>query len=482
MLKSRQMTQIRTRFAPSPTGSLHIGGLRTALYSYAFAKSGKGKFILRIEDTDRNRFVSGAVEGIYEMLKKFGLGWDEGPLVGGPHTPYIQSERKKKGIYKKYAEQLIDEGQAYYCFCSLETKEEIEEKHQKSQIQMRDDCRFLSKKEAEDKIKAGKKAAIRLRVPDDGEISYFDFVLKKEVSWQLENVDEVVLLKSDSFPTYHLAVVIDDFLMKISHIIRGRDWLPSTPVHLLLFKYLKFPLPKIGHLTDILDPAGGKLSKRKGSVTCEEFLADGYLPEAILNFIMLLGWGPKDDSEFFTLEQFVAGFLKGNLHVANPVFNRKKLNWFNGMYLRKKTDKELFQLLKPFAPKEMGEDLIKKTVGLVKERINKLSEYEGMVGFLVKEPKVDKKFLLEKAREDDGLVKEQLKLALELISRIETWETENLEKKFRDLAEKKGYHLGKFFMVIRVVLTGSNITPPLFASMAILGMKKTRERLKKVFF
>ena len=465
------MSEIRTRFAPSPTGFLHIGGLRTALYSYAFAKSQKGKFILRIEDTDLRRFVPGATQGIYKMLKIFGLNWDEGP--------YIQSERVASGIYKKYAEKLVKDGHGYYCFCPPESKQEIERRHQKKEIRLRDKCRNLTTKEVKAKLNAGKKPAIRLRVPDNEEVSFFDFVLKKKISWKTENIDEVMLLKSDGFPTYHLGVVVDDAVMKISHIIRGRDWLPSTPVHLLLFKYLNFPLPEIGHLTDILDPAGGKLSKRKGSVSCEEFLAEGYLPEAILNFIMLLGWAPKDNREIFSLADFVKEFPKGNLQTANPVFNRKKLDWFNGYYIRQKSPKQLLQLIKAFTPKGMNATLINQTIPLIKDRLVKLSDYPELVDFLIKEPKVDEKLLIQKGGGDKKLIKKQFEVILSELDKVKHWKASSLEKIFRDLVAKNSWHVGKFFMATRIAITGKTATPPLFESMEVLGKEKTLKRLKK---
>ena len=261
------MREIRTRFAPSPTGFLHIGGLRTALYSYAFAKNKKGKFVLRIEDTDQSRYVPGATEKVYQVLKLFGLNWDEGPLIGGPHSPYVQSERVKTGLYQQYAEKLIKEDHAYYCFCSPQTKEEIKKSHQKKEINLRDKCRNLTQKQAEEKIRSGEKAAIRLRVPEQETIRVFDFIRGQEISWFTKDIDEVMLLKTDGFPTYHLGVVVDDSLMEISTILRGQEWLPSTPVHYLLYEYLGFKLPETGHFSLILDPAGGKLSKRKGAVS-----------------------------------------------------------------------------------------------------------------------------------------------------------------------------------------------------------------------
>jgi len=304
--------------------------------------------------------------------------------------------------------------------------------------------------------------------------------LKKEISWQTKNIDEVMLLKSDGFPTYHLAVVVDDAEMKISHIIRGRDWLPSTPIHLLLFKYLGFKLPEIGHLTDILDPTGGKLSKRKGTVCCEDFLAEGYLPEAILNFIMLLGWAPKDNREIFSLTDFVKEFDHGNLQTANPVFNRKKLDWFNGYYIRQKSNTELFKLLKPFKPENMPDSLINRIVPVVKERMSKLSDFTGLTEFLVKEPKIEIALLVQKGGGDKKTIGKWLTMALQELEKVKKWQADELEKTLRDLAAKENLHVGKFFMAIRIAITGKSITPPLFESMALLGREKTLQRLGKI--
>jgi glutamyl-tRNA synthetase len=465
------MVAIRTRFAPSPTGFMHIGSLRTALYSYAFAKSQKslpggrqGKFVLRIEDTDRKRFQTEWVKGIYRILKIFKLDWDEGP--------FIQSERAKTGLYRQYAEKLVKNGHAYYCRCPAQTVQELQKSHAKKEIVLRDPCRLK-------KLAPGKNTAIRLRVPDNERVSFFDFVLKKEISWETKNIDEVMLLKSDGMPTYHLGVVVDDALMKITHIIRGRDWLPSTPIHLLLYQYLGFKLPEVGHLTDILDPAGGKLSKRKGSVSCEDFLAQGYLPEAILNFIMLLGWAPKDNREIFSLADFVKEFPKGTLQVANPVFNRRKLDWFNGYYIRQKTNAQLGKLLKPFAPKGLSPALISPTVPLVKERLFKLADYAGLVDFLVKEPKVDGKILQEKAGEL-GQVKSWLEATLAVLSSASPWRTEKIESALRALAEENHWPVGHYFMALRIILTGKTITPPLFESISLLGKEKTLRRLRGI--
>jgi len=476
------MREVRTRFAPSPTGFLHIGSLRTALYEYAFAKNRKGKFILRIEDTDRNRFVPGATEKLISILRLFGLNWDEGPEIGGPYTPYIQSERVKTGIYKKYAELLIKQGNAYYCFCPPQSKEEIKESHAKKELILRDKCRDLTPGEVESHLKRGEKPAIRLKVPDNEKINYYDFIIKKEISWNTKDVDEVMLLKSDGFPTYQLAVVVDDVAMEISHIIRALEWLPSTPVHLLLFKYLGFKIPEIGHVTDILDPAGGKLSKRKGAVSCEEFLAEGYLPEAILNFIMLLGWAPKDNRELFTLEEFVHNFEKGDLQIANPIFNRVKLDWFNGVYIRKTENAHSEGILRKeplksqicqFFKGKYSEEQVEKILPLVKDRMVKLADFETLAGPIFKTcTTIDPTCL-------SSIKKEHLEGAIRVLSELNDWQLETINERLTTLIKENGWKTGDFYMSLRIAVCGCKVTPPINESLVILGKDKTLAQLKQ---
>lgn len=480
--------KIRTRFAPSPTGSLHIGHLRTALYARAFAHSQHGEFLLRIEDTDQRRYVPEAVEGIYRMLKVFGLTWDEGPEVGGPHAPYIQTERTQKGVYQPYVDRLLADNHAYFCFCPPQSLENIKTSQSQKEIILRDPCRLLAPTEAQKRVAAGESAAVRLRVPDRGQVSFSDYILKKDITWDTRHVDEVMLLKSNGLPTYHLAAMIDDYEMNISHIFRGRDWLPSTPAHLLLFQYLDLPRPEIGHLTDILDPTGGKLSKRKGSVSCEEFLTEGYLPEALTNFVMLLGWAPKDNRELFTLEEFVQEFPNGQLHVANPVFNRKKLLWFNGVYIRQKPDDELADYLisppvgESFVPEGMSRELVLATIPLVKERLRTLGEYRQMVDFLVHDVQPDPALVVPKGKTSQQ-TREVLSTLSSKLSALSTkdWQSDELESVVRAFmeAELKEWEIGPLFMALRVAVTGKAVTPPLFESLALLGKRKSLARIIK---
>lgn len=486
---------ICTRFAPSPTGSMHIGGLRTALYSYAFAKQNKGRFILRIEDTDRERFVKGATEGLIEVMKEYGLSWDEGPDVGGPHEPYIQSERVQSGIYQEAAEKLVEDGHAYYSFVKRESVEEIHARREKEHGIQRDlSSRNLSPEEVKKRLEAGEKAAIRLKVPEGEEVGYDDPIAKKYIKWNTSDVPDAVLLKSDGFPTYHLAVVVDDHAMGVTHIIRGHDWIPSTPIHLLLYKHFGYEVPEIMHLTDILDPDGGKLSKRKGSVTCEQFLADGHLPEAVLNFIMLLGWAPKDNREFFTLEEFVEHFDLKGLQKSNPVFNRKKLEWFNGQYLQNLSDKEFmtksiewmkkYKADDPVVSKiEKQKDRLEELFGLLKTRIKVFAAVPEALEFVFDRKEVPD---LSEIKPLKGLTSEQFKEAqgklYELFKEYpseDNWTHEKWEADIRSLADKLGWKHGQLFMFLRVLITYSTASPPLFESMHLLGKKEVLSRLQK---
>jgi len=405
---------VRTRFAPSPTGSMHIGNLRTALYAYALAKHNAGDFILRIEDTDKKREKPGGIEEIKNLLTKFGLRWDE---------YFVQSARLD--LYKKVAQRLVTAGHAY--------EEE---------------------------------GAIRIKIPRGRRISFKDFVLGKEIAWETDVLQELVILKSDGFPTYHLAVVADDHEMKISHVLRGHDWLPSTPIHLLLYEFLGWEVPQIGHLTDILDPAGGKLSKRKGSTSCEGLFSDGYLPEAILNFIMLTGWAPKDNREIFSLGDFVKAFDPEGLQKSNPVFNQRKLDWFNAEYIRKLGETELCGKLQTLNPKLKTITKFKQIqiTKLVKDRIKKLSDFNELAGFFFTRPKVDRKLLGKNYRQ-------HLTAAVEALAKGTPLDQVPAQNNFK---------VGDFFMDLRVAITGSKFTPPINESIEILGKEETIARIKKI--
>ncbi len=441
---------MRTRFAPSPTGSMHIGNLRTAFYAYALAKHDGGDFILRIEDTDKKREKEGGVQDIQRLLKIFNINWDEF---------YIQSERLN--LYKEVAGKMVKDGHAFYCQCEAKNAKEDGFSNE-----LRDPCRDKN-------LTSG---AIKLRVPDSEGIGFTDFVINKKVSWSTNIVGDATLLKSDGFPTYHLAVVVDDHDMKITHVLRGHDWMPSTPIHLLVYKYLGYEVPEIGHLTDIMDPDGGKLSKRKGSTSVQGLLDEGYLPEALFNFVILAGWAPKDNKELFTLEEFVKYFDASGFQKSNPVFNREKLDWFNGMYIRQihiEKLREKFENQNPYFAALDDKKKIEITK-LLKERIKKLSEFTDMSEFFWKRPTF-------KADDLGANCLKHLGDAMTVINKLEDWNLEKLNEKFMEVIKEKGYKTGDFFMDLRIAIAGKRFTPPINESIIILGHDEVFDRLTVVF-
>lgn len=485
--------EVRVRFAPSPTGSLHIGGIRTALYCYAMAKKNDGTFIVRMEDTDQNRFVEGAEEDVYEMLEAYGLKEDE---------RYKQSERLS--IYKKYAEKLIEKGDAYYCFS---TKEEIDSarkiaQENKEVFKFRSPHRDLSVEEAQKRIEEGEKYVIRQKVPMDTEVEFEDG-LQGKMKFNTNDIDDTVLLKSDGFPTYHLAVVVDDHLMEISHVFRGVEWIPSIPKHVLLYKSFGWDLPEFYHLTVILDPSGGKLSKRKGTVAAREFLKEGYLPAAVLNFLMFLGWSPplkrehgKKERELFTLEEFIEMFDLKDLNKSSPVFNREKLIWFNKQYLQIISDDELNLkftgwMLEYGLDKELeaaiikrGPDFLNNILGLIKDRISIFSEIPESIELFYKDiKKVDLGEMKKLKKADPENLQKALKDYYDLTAQDDgkfiKLDHEAWEKEVRALADKHDLKHGHLFMAVRAAVTGSMISPPLFETIQILGVEETVNRLKK---
>lgn len=449
------MAKVRTRFAPSPTGFLHIGGLRTALYAYALAKHSGGDFILRIEDTDQKRQVKGATEALQVTLKKFGLDWG--------NEYYVQSERNKKGIYKKAAEKLVSDGHAFYCQCKPKNAKE-----KGFSKELRDPCRD----------KSHTSGAIKLLVPENIALTYRDFVHKKEISWNSSDVYDATLLKSDGFPTYHLAAMTDDLEMKVSHILRGHDWLPSTPIHLLVFEYLGGKRPEIGHLTDILSAeTGKKLSKRRDSVFVEQFLQEGYLPEALLNFVMLLGWAPKDNRELFTLAEFVKAFDINGFQEANPKFFMDKLDWFNQQYLQKtftNNSEEFVNYLKQLSEnknKPKFEKIAEKTTSFMPSRMTNIKDYDQLTGFFYTAPNVDKKLL-------GNNFEKHLNLAVDVVANMKEWKLDKLNETLIKRIKDENFKVGDFFMDVRIAITGSKFTPPINDSIIILGQEETLKRLE----
>ncbi len=481
--------QVRVRYAPSPTGYQHVGGVRTALFNYLFARAHNARFILRIEDTDQERFQEDALEDIYRTFDWLGFHWDEGPDIDGPYAPYLQSQRSE--IYRKYAEQLVASGNAYYCYCSAERLEQLRkggpEGTKSSGYDRR--CRTLSPEEQAEFAGRGLTRVTRFKVPLEGSTSFYDELLGNIETANRDINPDPVLLKSDGLPTYHLANVIDDHLMEISHILRAQEWLPSCSLHTLIYQALEWTPPKFCHLPMVLGEDGQKLSKRHGATRIMEFREQGYLPEALINYIALLGWSFDDSREFFTLKELESVFSVEKLNKAPGVFDYKKLAWFDGNYIRKLSPEKLISLVLPYlqrdglveadpSPEQMG--LLSGLVPLVQERLTTLSEVSGLVGFLFKE--------IEEYNIEDlipkRLAKEQtlevLKNIEQILKKFFDHSDEENEKIFRDLAKDMGIKLGDVLMPLRVALTGSRISPPLFESIRLLGQVRTLKRIERV--
>ncbi len=457
--------------APSPTGEIHIGGLRTALYDYAWARKNKGQFILRIEDTDRERLVEGALDRIRNDFVDYGILWDEGPEpVGGKFGPYIQSERLE--IYKKYALELVSSGHAYYCFCTKERLEELRKKQIQEKTLPGYDrrCRNLSSEEVDQRLNQKEPNVIRMKIPDGEEIIFNDMV-RGEIRTNSITLDDQVLLKSDGFPTYHLAVVVDDHLMEVTHIIRANEWIPSTPKHVLLFDFFGWERPVIVHLSVFLDPDGqGKMSKRKGSVSARGFLEDGYLPEAMLNYLMLLGWNPGGERELFTLAEFVEEFDLKNLNKSNQKFTYDKLNWFNQQYIKQSDNQELTKrLANGFTSR--NEQEILRVLPLVKERMVTLKDFDPLTEYFFSSPKIDPTLFAKLP--DTKRVLENAVGTLE-----KDFDGRILEENARAFCQTQDVKVGDYFMILRLAVTGRAQTPPLWEVMQTLGKNETLERLK----
>lgn len=466
---------VRTRMAPSPTGEMHVGSMATLLKNYAFAKKNGGQFLLRIEDTDQEREVPGAIDRIISVIKAYGLDYDEGPHKEGEYGPYVQSKRLE--IYQEHAKQLVASGKAYYCFCSKERLEQVREAQMAAKQAPRYDrhCVNLDQAEAQKRVAAGESAVIRLRVPEDQEVKFNDWI-RGEIIFNSREVDDQVLLKSDGFPTYHLAVVIDDYLMKITHIMRGEEWISSTPKHLLLYQAFGWEAPIYAHIPLFLNPDGkGKMSKRKGDVSAQSFLDKGYLPEAMLNFFMILGWTPKDQREILTLTEYIEEFHPQDISHKAVAFDIQKLNWLNGVYLRNLDRDTLISRLEPFIPADAPRENLQAMLDLVFERLVVLSDFEELTAFFYRPITVDRELLIKKSTPEE--VAEELRLTQETLLALTDWTAESLETAIRQLQEQQNWKKGQYFMMIRVAVTGRMATPPLFETMTLIGRDEVMNRL-----
>ncbi|MEX1061829.1 MAG: glutamate--tRNA ligase [Patescibacteria group bacterium] len=461
---------VKTRIAPSPTGAPHVATAYIALFNWAFAKKNKGKFILRIEDTDQARLVKGSQEQILESLEWLGLNWDEGPISQSSRLP----------IYQKHAEELIEKDQAYYCFCSSERLDRVRQEAQQKGLPPRYDghCRSISKDEAQKRAK-NEKFVVRLKVPQEGQTSFQDSI-RGEISFENNLLDDQVLLKSDGFPTYHLAVVVDDHLMGITHVIRGEEWISSTPKHILLYQAFGWGLPQFAHLSLLREADRAKLSKRHGSVGILEFKEEGYLPEALLNFLALLGWSHPKGKEVFPLEEFVKEVDLKRLTTTAPVFDRQKLDWLNGEYIRQmpilKLGERLSEYLKQYRGREVEEETLKSALPLVRERLKKLSEFESLAGFLFNDVAWSRDLLIQKG-DSASSAAEKLQSSQEILLAQKQWEAPVLERACRTLAKEKDWKSPDLFMLLRVAATGSTISPPLFESLEALGRERSLKRI-----
>lgn len=465
---------VRTRIAPSPTGIAHVGTLYMALFNHAFAKQHNGQFIVRIEDTDRQRFVEGAEEVIFEALRWAGIPIDETVPMQEPYGPYRQSERLP--LYKQYAEQLLAEGKAYYCFATAEELKEMREQQQKMGLPPKYDGRYREYpvKEAQRRVAAGEPYVIRLKIPT-GETTWNDLI-RGEITISHEQIDDQVILKSDGFPTYHLAVVVDDHLMKISHIIRGEEWISSTPKHILLYQMFGWEVPSFAHMPLLRNPDRSKLSKRKNDVSILSYKEKGFLPEALLNFLMLMGWSHPEKKEIISLDDFQQHFSIDRMQTTGPIFDTEKLKWMNGKYIREVlSSDELKHRLEPYLPQDFPTDQLDEILPLVLERLETLCDIEELTSFFYREITVDQADLLKKATPE--LVQEQLRRTTSALENLEEWSVEALEQALRLLQEQHDWKKSQYFMMVRVAVTGKKATPPLFETIHVLGKEKTLQRL-----
>jgi glutamyl-tRNA synthetase len=463
-----------------------VGGARTALFNWLFARQHNGAFILRIEDTDRKRYEPEAVENILESLRWLGLEWDEGPEVGGDYGPYYQSQRLD--LYQKYARQLVDGGHAYRCYCSPErlalTREERRSRGEPNLGYDRH-CRYLTAKQRADYEAQGIVPVVRLKVPLEGQTSFHD-VLHGDITVDNARLDDLVLLKSDGYPTYHLANVVDDTLMEISHIMRADEWLPSVPKHVLLYDAFGWDIPIYAHLPVILAPTGkGKLSKRHGGVAVHEFQQAGYLPEALVNFLARVGWAYDDKTEFFTRQELIEKFSLEGVNKSPAAFSYDKLEWMNGVYIRELSQDALYERLIPFLASGLGlEERVlrerketREIVPLIQERLKKLTDaVEWVDFFFVDQITYDPSLLVgKKMTTAESLA--ALRRARETLAALPDFEEETLEEALRALVQELGLKAGQLFGIIRVAATGKKVAPPLFGTLSILGRERVPERL-----
>ena len=473
---------VRTRFAPSPTGYMHVGNLRTALYTYLIAKQNDGKFILRIEDTDQERYVEGAVDLIYRTMKETGMDWDEGPDVGGDYGPYIQSERR--GLYMEYAKMLVEKGAAYYCFCDKERLDELKLIHSISKVPHKYDghCRNLSKEEIEEKLAAGVPFVIRQKIPTTGSTTFQDEIYG-EITVDNSELDDQILVKTDGLPTYNFANVVDDHLMNITHVVRGKEYLSSAPKYNLLYEAFGWEIPKYIHCAPVMKDAQNKLSKRNGDASYEDLIKKGYLKDAVINYIALLGWAPKSEQEKFTLEELVREFDIAGISKSPAIFDNEKLAWLNGEYIKALPAEEFLSMAMPFI-----QETVKRTdvdfaslAALLQGRCQILNEIPEMIDFIDALPDYDiALYTHKKMKTNPENSLESLKEILPVLEAVTEWTQDNIHTALFDLIAKLEVKNGLILWPLRTALSGKQFTPGGGVELAyLLGKEETLARIQK---
>ncbi len=477
--------KVRVRYAPSPTGFPHVGNIRTAFFNWLFARHHQGSFIVRIENTDVIRTVQGAVEIILDGLRWLGIDWDEGPEVGGNYGPYFQSERLK--FYQEASRRLVDQGDAYYCYCTPQRLDKM----RAEQIRLKQPpgydrhCRELSATNHILKFISGSRRVIRFRTPLEKETTFKD-IMRGEVTFENTKIDDFIILKSDGYPTYHLASVVDDNLMKISHVLRAEEWLSSTPRHLMLYNALDYKPPQFAHLPIILGTDRSKLSKRHGVASITEYQSKGYLPEAMINFLALLGWSLDNKTEILSRKQLIESFSLKRVSQTAAIFNREKLDWMNGVYIRKLDSAALSRQITPFLERDLPPmvkrplsiDYIKKITPLIQERIKTLEEVTGLCDFFFTDELEYQPELLILKKMNRAMVEKALETSLLKLRRLSIFDEISLETMLRPLADELLLKTGQLFGTLRVAVTGRTAAPPLFQTMVVLGRDRCINRIK----
>lgn len=470
--------KVRTRFAPSPTGYMHIGNLRTALYEYLIAKSCDGDFLLRIEDTDQKRYVEGSTDIIYNTLKTVDMNWDEGPDIGGNYGPYVQSERKS--IYKEYAEKLVELGGAHYCFCSAREEDE-EDDDDKVPTKFKDPCKNISLEEAKARVAAGEPYTIRQTINKKG-VSHFHDEVYGDIEIDYDELDEGVLLKTDGLPTYNFANVVDDHLMEISHVVRGNEYISSTPKYNLIYETFGWTPPVYVHVPQVMKDAQHKLSKRNGDASFQDLVAKGYLPEAILNYIALLGWNPGTDKEIFSLDELKQCFTVERLNKSPAIFDIVKLTWMNGCYIRELSAEKFHELAMPYYEKHLTRKLnLELLSSVLQPRIETLKDIVSQTDFFENMPEYNLElYINKKMKTDEEVAKKTLALSIEVLKTVDDWKNEVLFEQLKNLAVANELKNGQVLYPLRIALSGKETTSGGATEIAaILGKEETLNRIEK---